>query len=37
MFRIVCKKTFWYIYLKYIPKNFLDNKNYYIIYYGTKK
>ena len=34
MYRIMCKKTFWYIYVKHIPKNFLDKKNYMINYYG---
>ena len=32
MFGIVCKKTYYYIYLKHLPKNIYYDKDYYITY-----
>jgi hypothetical protein len=30
MFRIMCKRTFYYIYLPQVPKPLINNKDYYI-------
>ena len=36
MYRIMCKESYYYIYLKYLPKIFINNKNYLVTYFAEK-